>query len=466
MESLELAQQWNMRNLSTDIYALPVTDAYLIYSPLRRVTALVNHKALPMLRQQIGKNGNNRNVPESLHDLLQELRQPAQEPPPESIGPIQPMFLGILPTRACNLSCVYCDFGASEVPGEQMDFQMAAAAVDWMAENVKSLGQETLDVHFFGGEPFWAGEVVDVAVHRARAVADRLGLVPRFEVATNGVFDEDRARFVGDYFDTVVLSFDGTQEIHDRHRGSFEAVRRTAEFLSRSLTELCLRVCVSHESVHHLKQIAQWFCEEFRPSIINFETLQPTPESKAAGLKPPNPYDFAIHYVRASRIVEDFGVTAVYVSASTDTLWHSFCPVGKDTVIVSPDGRVSSCYLLQQEWQKRGLDLDVGGLSADGVMQIDFEAINWLRRMVMEKPRCERCFCRWTCAGGCHVNHSYPGCSLEYNDFCFQTRIITACSLLKELGFEQRADTLLEDRAAMQFLALQESDCLMSNQNT
>lgn len=434
---------------------------YLIYSPLRRVTALVNQKAVSVLKEPIRSNGDSGDVPELLQGLLQELRQPVQEPPPERTGPVRPMFLGLLPTRACNLACVYCDFGASESPVEQMDFQMAAAAVDWMTENAQSLGQDTVDVHFFGGEPFFAGEVVDVAVHRARSVADRMGLVPRFEVATNGVFDENRARFVGDYFDTVVLSFDGTQEIHNRQRGSFEAVKRTAELLSQSPTELCFRVCVSQESVAQLEQIVLWFCETFRPSMINVETLQPTPKSEAAGLKPPDPYDFAVHYVRASRIVEDFGITAVYASAATDTLRHSFCPVGKDTLIVSPDGRVSSCYLPQQAWQKRGLDLDVGWLSADGTMQIDLEAIDRLRRMVMKKPRCERCFCRWTCAGGCHVKHSYPGCSLEYDDFCIQTRIITACSLLKELGFDQIADTLLEDRSAMEALALQSSDRLM-----
>lgn len=154
-------------------------------------------------------------------------------------------------------------------------------------------------------------------------------------------------------------------------------------------------------------------------------------------------------------------MTAVYASVLTEAPRHSFCPVGKDTLIVSPDRRVSSYYLPQQAWQKRGLDLDVGWLSADGTMQIDIEAIDRLRRMVTEKPRCERCFCRWTCAGGCHVNHSYPGCSLEYNDFCIQTRIITVCSLLKELDFEQIVDELLKNRAAMEVLALQLSDCLL-----
>jgi hypothetical protein len=56
------------------------------------------------------------------------------------------------------------------------------------------------------------------------------------------------------------------------------------------------------------------------------------------------------------------------------------------------------------------------------------------------------------------VNHSYPGCSLTYDDFCIQTRLITACSLLEGLGFASLADDLVADRAEMQRLALRPSD--------
>jgi uncharacterized protein len=465
MEHLELNHQWD-KFPWYDIYILPVVDAYLIYSPLRRVTALVNAQAVSSLKPALRNKQKVDEMSDALRGLFQEFSQPVQPLPPERTGAVQPMFLGLLPTRACNLSCVYCDFGASADPGTTMSFQMAAAAVDWMAEHVKSLGGETLDVHFFGGEPFFVPDVVEVAVHRARAVADRLGLAPRFEVATNGVFDEKQARFAGDYFDTVVLSFDGMQEIHDYNRpgrkghGSFEIVKRTAHLLSRAPAQLCLRICITQRSVAHLEQTVPWFCETFQPAMIDFEVLQPTSESEAAELALPDPYDFAVAYVQASRVAEKHGITPVYAAALTEIPRHTFCPVGRDALIVSPDGRVSGCYLPQQAWKDRGLDLDVGWLSADGTMQLDDEAITRLRQMIIKKPRCEHCFCQWTCAGGCHVNHSYPGCSLVYDDFCIQTRLITACSLLQDLGFDQRVNGLLEDRAALQTLALQKSDRL------
>ena len=444
--------------MRSDIYILPVLDACLLYSPLQQVTALVNRKALTLLKIQLQRGGNKENLPESLQELAPALQSPVSLPL-ERNGSVQPMFLGILPTRACNISCAYCDFGASTAPQQTMDYRTATTAVDWMADTAKNLGWDTLEIHFFGGEPFFAGDVVDVVVHRARSIARQKGLIPHFEVSTNGVFDEHRARWIGDYIDAVVLSLDGFQEIHNRQRGAFDAVTRTARILSQSPAELCFRVCVTQESVDRLPEIVAWLCDEFQPAAIDIETLQPTAGASACGLYPPNPYDFARQYLQAAQIAAQAGISLVYASAATDSARHSFCPLGKDALIVSPDGRISACYLQQQDWQRRGLDLDVGQC-ADGRMQIDLEAIASVRRIVLNKPRCERCFCHWTCAGGCHVNESYPGCASDYTDFCIQTRILTACSLLNDLGFQDFAERFCDDRHALERLALFSSDAL------
>ena len=93
-------------------------------------------------------------------------------------------------------------------------------------------------------------------------------------------------------------------------------------------------------------------------------------------------------------------------------------------------------------------------------MELPGEDVERVRQLVADKPRCQDCFCRWSCAGGCHVNHSYPGCSRAYDDFCIQTRLITACSLLDGLGFASLADGLVADGAEMQRLALRPSDRL------
>jgi uncharacterized protein len=347
-----------------------------------------------------------------------------------------------------------------------MDISLAVSGVNWMAEYALESGRKVLDVHFFGGEPLVAFEVCEVAVHRARFVAFQNKLQPNLEVATNGAYSEARARFVGDHFHTVVLSFDGFEETHNRRRsfvsgaGSYSMVSRTAYICSESPADLCLRICVAEDNVDSLPDIVSWFCDEFRPLAIDFETLQPTPQSERAGLRPPDPYRFAAGYMTARHIALAQGVEAVYAAGAIDESRLTLCPVGTDTLVLHPNGRLSACYLPERDWLYRGLDLCVGVLRPDGTMTLDPAALQRVRRLVADKPRCRSCFCRWTCAGACHVNHSYPGCPSSYDDLCIQTRLVTACRLLQNLDLDSLAEELLENRQAMERLALQADDRL------
>jgi hypothetical protein len=92
-------------------------------------------------------------------------------------------------------------------------------------------------------------------------------------------------------------------------------------------------------------------------------------------------------------------------------------------------------------------------------MQIDSVAVARVRHLVTNKPGCQNCFCHWSCAGGCHVKHPQPG-DRRSDDYCIQTRIITACSLLIELGQDALVNDLLENRTAMETLAVRPSDFL------
>ncbi len=444
------------------IFAVPVMEQWLIHAPLHGVSALVNKAAVTGL-----STGSQKSADKKIKGLLALLDEETENIPRTNEGPAQPEFLGIIATRSCNLNCGYCGFGACEAAAaDQMDLATAAFAVDWMVEHVQSIGRKSLDIHFFGGEPFLAPEVVDTVVHHARSRAARCGLIPRFEAATNGFFDEARCQFVGDYLDTVVLSFDGPEEIQNRYRprksgeGSYRVVARNAYLLGKSPARLCIRVCVTRETVSCLDQITNWFCKTFQPCMIDFEILRPTAESESAGLSPPDPWEFASMCLRSMAAASRAGVTPVYAAASIETLRHSFCPVGRDTLILSPERRINACYLLEQDWKNRGLDLNLGYMDDAGTMNLDQSAIDRVRKTTLAPGKCQRCLGRWHCAGGCRVANTYPGCPDEYDNFCIQTRIITAYRLLQDLGRHHEAEHLLRDRGAQERLAWQASDRL------
>jgi uncharacterized protein len=446
------------------VYAVPVFDHYLLYAPVSKLVALVNAAAVREVRTYLASGQLPDGVPSQLQDILNKLGPAQVQDPAQRRGPLAPAFLGIIPSRRCNMACRYCDFRDIGPRQEVMDPAIAVHAIDFMADNCEKRGQKNYQIQLFGGEPFIEDRVIDVVVHHARFVASRIGVSPSFVASTNGLFAPARRRFVGDYFDRIVLSLDGFREFHDRNRPlcadrpSFDEVVATARYLSTARAQLCIRCCVTAESVSHLEAIAAWLCEEFHPVVVNFEPMTASPESREAGLAPPSPYDFAQHALRSWQVLRSRNCEPASAPILTEGLQNTSCPVGKDAVIVHPDGLLASCYLLPSDWEARGMDLSIGRILADGTVDVRMPDVLRLRKLIQAKTLCARCFCRLTCAGGCHVNRSYPGCPDRYSDSCLAIRGLTAATLLEALGQAELADDLVADPEAMDRLCAPSSD--------
>jgi uncharacterized protein len=349
-----------------------------------------------------------------------------------------------------------------------MDLNLLRHTIDWYFELVREGGSGTAEVHYFGGEPFCAEKVVDFAYHYSRLRAAEIGCMVRFEAATNGTMSEKRCCWVADSLDAVILSLDGPEDIQDRQRprkgggGSYPAVFRNAKILSEGATKLSFRACVTDETVERMPEIAAWLCREFRPVAVCFEPVQPTPNSEIAGLEPPDPWSFAEGMIRSAKVLESHGVEPIYTAADIRTQRVTFCPVGQDVPIVSPDGSVSACYLLPEEWEAKGLDLGLGWI-ADGRVDIEYEGVGRARDLnVANKPTCTGCFCRWHCAGGCHVNHILPETPGAYDSVCVQTRIIALRNILHAMGRDETVADMLESAEALETAALQASDSILA----
>lgn len=464
MDKLVLARR-AMRCL--EAFAVPIGQATLVYAPLHATAALVNRRALDQFRTVFLDGA----TPSAEVDALAtRFATPLVDPPQPRTGLLGiPYFLGLLPTRGCNMACRYCDFVAPKASSRVMSLDVARAAIDGYFRLLGESQTQHAEVQFFGGEPFHAADVVHFAVAYARLRSAELGLSCRFEGTTNGLYSEARCRWIADNFDAVVLSLDGPPDIQDRHRPTLKGgrtsniVMRSAAILSEGSSHLVLRACVTQGTAPRLLEIAQWFACTFRPSQVCFEALQPSPLSAAAGLTAPDPYVFAANFDAARRWLADRDIEAVLSTADIERCQVSFCPVGKDALIVAPDGQVNACYLLEESWRAVGLDMRIGKLRvADATFALDASAIERVRGLnVYNKPRCRACFCRYHCAGGCHVNHPCASPPGAYDDLCIMTRLTTAARLLRQLGQDAVADAWLADRPALERAALQPDDRLM-----
>ncbi len=451
-------------NYPVDIFVIPVLDQYLVYSPLNGKFALLNQSGVLLLRDAFL---NKLSLPLSAEfsELVHVLKEPGVINP-EKTGKIDPQFLGIIPSRRCNLACAYCDFGAHSTSQASLDPEIMIAAIDWFAVYMEENGHRTLPIQFFGGEPFVEKELLDIAVHHARLVGSRTGLIPHFEALSNGYYGKQQRIFIKDYFNRIVISLDGFKKYHDRtraafnNRSSFEQIVETVNFLSNHTIELAIRCCITSESVHDMEAMAHWFCQKFDPAKVNFETLTKNSRTIAAGLNPPDPFTFAEHCLKSWRVLRNYGVEPAYAPIALDHPQTTSCPVGRDVVIVHPDGMIASCYVQEKDWLQKGMDLSVGRIHKNGKVDIDIKRLISFRNLLKSKPRCTDCFCRYGCAGGCHVNNTYQNSSVNYTDYCVHTRIMTICRLLEEMQMNEVADELLRDRNALDHMVHCPSDRL------
>lgn len=450
------------------IFSVQVGDNYLIYAPLHNLVALVDRRAAQSIRAALL---NETAPPPAVRAIVEQLRSPGKPVPGARTGPLDnPFFLGLIPTRGCNLGCRYCDFSAPKNASPVMMLSLAREAVNAYFELLRAAGRRQAEVHFFGGEPFYAEAVVHFVVEYATLRAGELGLTVRFEATTNGLYHPARCQWIADHFDTIVLSLDGPADIQERHRpslngrGTFPVIARNAKILSEGPVELILRACVTAETVNRLPEIARWISREFRPSTVCFESLTASPLAQAASFTPPDPWEFSRNFDLAARILAGYGIETVLSTADLRTCRASFCPVGKDALIVSPDGAIDACYLLKDDWEQKGLNMRLGRLNGRG-LEIAPEALQRARNLtVHQKPLCADCLCRFHCAGGCHVNHPASAPAGRFDDVCVQTRLVTITALLKQLEQNELAREWLADRPASEVSVWQRTDRLCSDE--
>ncbi|RPJ44010.1 MAG: radical SAM protein, partial [Chloroflexi bacterium] len=348
-----------------DVFAIPVAERVLIYAPLHDLAALVDRPAAVQLRLALaGGNAALRGPVGELFDALSSAGRPVPQPRPNRPG--APLFLGLVLTRGCNMACRYCDFAAPKHTSPVMDLDTARAAIDVYLDRLVAEGGNHAELHLFGGEPFFAPRVVHFAAAYFQARTAELGLTTRLEAITNGLFNQNMARWVARTFDTVFLSLDGPRDIQDSYRpalggnSAFEVIQANSRLFSEEGIELILRACVTSETVGRLPEIAAWFAQEFHPARVCFETMLPSDLARSSGLEPPDPWEFVRSYDQATRVLAEHGIETVLSTAELSVPHVTFCPVGKDAMIVTPDGAVHACYLLEEDWRKAGLDLTYG----------------------------------------------------------------------------------------------------------
>lgn len=340
----------------------------------------------------------------------------------------------------CNLRCRYCfaSEGNYGKDSELMDFETGKKALDYLMAN--SGTRKNLEVDFFGGEPLMNFDVVKQLVAYGDETGPKNGKHFRWTITTNGVLlDDEIIDYINEHMDNAVLSLDGRKEINDKNRpsangkGSYDIVvpkfKKLVDKRDKNKDHY-IRGTFTKDNLDFSKDILH-----FRDLGFNITSIEPVVDANY------NPYAIKSEYL--DKIEQEYEKLALEIVSDEDFSMFHFevdlsqgpcvikrvrgCGAGSEYLAIAPNGDIYPCH------QFVGNDAYLMGniheekISLPDDMQRNFKSAN-----IFTKPKCQNCWAKYYCSGGCHANAlNFNNDILEpYEEGCRMQRKRLECAIM------------------------------------
>lgn len=411
---------------STIVSPIPGSDKILLVQPLSGQVALLEHEEAQYLRQSATDAPLPEALPlQSLHeggfsvetdDEERALAAEAYATYMEELDKTETQLV-VVPTFACNLSCVYCyQEPFAPLSGGIISVEHIAALFAYIDRF--HLDEEPRPyLTLFGGEPLVDAGANHDRIERILAAAEerRLGVA----VVTNGfAIEAYLAQLSRSLIREVQVTLDGPPIMHDRRRplakggGTFEQIARGIDALVAANIPVNLRIVVDRENLLTLPALATlaeqhgWLDRPesaFKTQIgRNYELFGCASRqgreklfdrlelwTSYVALAEENPVLRRFHQPRLHGM-RHLAQTGEFPVANFDG-----CPATKKEWAFGPDGGVYGCTATVGHAKHR-----LGTFAPD--IARDNEAIErWRNRNVFSIPECQTCSVAPVCGGGC-----------------------------------------------------------------
>ena len=361
-------------------------------------------------------------------------------------SPIKALCLNI--AHDCNLRCEYCFAGKGDYCQGRMLMteEVGKAAIDYLLHY--SQGRHNLEVDFFGGEPTINFDVVKKVVEYARSKEKEFDKKFRFTITTNGlILNDDMMDFINREMYNVVCSVDGRKEINDRVRARVDG-SGCYDAIIPHFQELIRRREASGNDEnwqYYVRGTFTKYNKDFGNDVMHMFDLgfdQISFEPVVADAKQPYALtyedlpDVFAEYERLSKLIIENKKSA----GKHFNFYHFMidldqgpcaikrlrgCGCGNEYVAITPDGDVYPCHQFvgHEEWKMGNVfDLSINKEMKD----------NFARATVYHKPKCQECWAKFYCSGGCNANNwQYMGNILDSFDLaCEMEKKRLECAIM------------------------------------
>ena len=351
--------------------------------------------------------------PSFLEDLIADVQPRMAD---KRDGPLVAENLMLLAAEDCNLKCDYCFAGQGSYgrAARRMDSATAFRAVDFVVDN--GLLASYCIVCYFGGEPMLAYDLVkEVTVYARRRIKQEAGRLVGFSLTTNGtILTPAQMDFLLVNDIAVMISIDGTPELHDLYRktksgqGTFTRVAANSSRLigrlkdSESKTHLVGRPTLTAHEPDPFKLFAYMEGLGFEHVIIEPVSTDPH-EDMPFAVGDEHVETFVRGYQRVceamrASILAQKGCAYSQVGWILSAIHHrqpkqTSCNAGMRYFTVDARGDIYPCQ------RRVGLSDQVIGSVWQGIDEERRQSV--LPPPVDARPPCSTCWTRYFCGGGC-----------------------------------------------------------------
>ncbi len=390
------------------IFAVPGDGRTIVYTPGH--LAMVSQSDLDQLQSAWGATG--AHPPSSLPIQAAWLEERAREATvawkEQTERPFLPECLTLYLSNNCNLACSYC---WAEKPRRRSTDQQTLSidsieqAAELVAESCRTKGRAFYLVAHGGGEPTVHLELLRAVIDLTRSIASRYRIGWQSHLATNGVVDEDQARWLASHFDRISLSCDGPPDVQDRQRRAFEggptsaALERTAGVFRDTGKNVEVRVTVTPTTMDRQTDIVDYLVNVLGTCSIR---LEPVFSAGSHGFRAAQAADFVRNFLAAQHRATQLSVPLDFVGVRLDEVHGPYCHPFRQVLNLTPSGSATACFEVLEESPENPCFL-IGHAQPGGRhFAIDQERIRLFRARAAQIPdRCQRCLNAFHCSRAC-----------------------------------------------------------------
>lgn len=436
----------NHTYLFNNIFCIPHEGKYILYQPFLGLAFLTNPVFVNLLyKARLGDKDalTKLNLEQSLIDKLFETELKLEHSCNSAHAKFQPDSVSLFLTNNCTLRCRYC-YAEGGNDSREMPWDMVAHILDEVLQNALAKKSDRMVVNFHGGGDISAAWPL---LEKTKAYLDKLSRENHISIITsvgsNGILTPAQREWLIQNIGSATVSIDGTEEIQNTQRPfpggapSFPIVDETLKRLDEAGYPYAIRSTITAESVLHLEEIINFFCERYQARKIKFEPMYPRGRAEALHLKAPDAKIFVEEFRKARKIASQAGRELIYSGARLEALTHTFCQAAGNSCAVTPEGWITSCYEVLSLTDPLADTFFYGKYNPQSKkLEIDEERRKRLFQLaVTNNEFCEKCFCKWHCAGDCSVKSLHAERSEESSlpDRCYINRELTKDQLIEAI---------------------------------